>query len=85
VRGDGRIVSGPDGASTMIAIPPVGPSVLITPWNFRRRWSARKLRRRAGRGLYGGLEARRARALSALAIADLLVRGGPRRRGRSTS
>lgn len=77
VRGDGRVVRAPDGSSTMVAIgQPVGPSVLITPWNFPAAMIGRKVGAALAAGCTIVLKPSELAPVSGLAIADILTRAG---------
>jgi len=77
VRGDGRIARAPNGASTVLAFKqPVGPCVLITPWNFPAAMVTRKLAPALAAGCTAVLKPAELTPLSALAIARILEQAG---------
>jgi succinate-semialdehyde dehydrogenase / glutarate-semialdehyde dehydrogenase len=77
VRGDGRIARSPNGAFDVLAIrQPVGPCVLITPWNFPAAMITRKLAPALAAGCTAVLKPAELTPLSALAIAGILEEAG---------
>jgi succinate-semialdehyde dehydrogenase/glutarate-semialdehyde dehydrogenase len=77
VRGDGRIARSPNGAFDVLAIrQPVGPSVLITPWNFPAAMVTRKLGPALAAGCATVVKPAGLTPLSALAVARILEEAG---------
>ena len=75
VAGDYR--AAPNGASRMLVMrQPVGPSYLITPWNFPMAMGARKLAPALAAGCTVVWKPAQQTPLSALALAELLERAG---------
>ena len=77
VRGDGRIAQAPDGSARVLAYPqPVGPCVLVTPWNFPAAMVSRKLAPALAAGCTAVLKPAEETPLSALALAQVLQDAG---------
>jgi succinate-semialdehyde dehydrogenase / glutarate-semialdehyde dehydrogenase len=77
VRGDGRVARAPDGSARVLAYPqPVGPAVLITPWNFPAAMVTRKLAPALAAGCTAVLKPAEETPLSALALAQVLADAG---------
>ena len=77
VRGDGRIARSPNGQFTTLAFKqPVGPCVLITPWNFPAAMITRKLGPALAAGCTAVVKPAALTPLSALAIARILEEAG---------
>ena len=77
VRGDGRIAHAPDGSARVLAYPqPVGPCLLVTPWNFPAAMVARKLAPALAAGCTAVLKPAEETPLSALALAQVLADAG---------
>ena len=77
VRGDGRIAHAPDGSARVLAYPqPVGPCVLVTPWNFPAAMVTRKLAPALAAGCTAVLKPAEETPLSALALAQVLADAG---------
>jgi succinate-semialdehyde dehydrogenase / glutarate-semialdehyde dehydrogenase len=77
VRGDGRLARAPDGSARVLAYPqPVGPCVLITPWNFPAAMVTRKLAPALAAGCTALLKPAEETPLSALALAQVLADAG---------
>ena len=77
VRADGRIATAPSGTFDVLAIKqPVGPSVLITPWNFPAAMVTRKLGPALAAGCTTVLKPAALTPLSALAVARILEEAG---------
>ena len=77
VRADGRIATAPNGTFDVLAIKqPVGPSVLITPWNFPAAMVTRKLGPALAAGCTTVLKPAALTPLSALAVARILEEAG---------
>jgi succinate-semialdehyde dehydrogenase/glutarate-semialdehyde dehydrogenase len=77
VRADGRIVEAPEGDLTIATVrQPVGPCVLITPWNFPLAMPARKLAPALAAGCTAVLKPAELTPLCALAFARILEEAG---------
>jgi succinate-semialdehyde dehydrogenase / glutarate-semialdehyde dehydrogenase len=77
VRGDGRIARAPDGSARVLAYPqPVGPAILVTPWNFPAAMVTRKLAPALAAGCTAVLKPAEETPLSALALAQVLADAG---------
>jgi succinate-semialdehyde dehydrogenase/glutarate-semialdehyde dehydrogenase len=77
VRGDGRIARAPNGASTVLAFKqPVGPCVLVTPWNFPAAMITRKLGPALAAGCTAVVKPAALTPLSGLAVASILEEAG---------
>jgi succinate-semialdehyde dehydrogenase/glutarate-semialdehyde dehydrogenase len=77
VRGDGRIAQAPDRSARVLAYPqPVGPCVLITPWNFPAAMITRKLAPALAAGCTAVLKPAEETPLSALALGQVLLDAG---------
>jgi succinate-semialdehyde dehydrogenase/glutarate-semialdehyde dehydrogenase len=77
VRGDGRIAAAPDGSARVLAYrQPVGPCVLVTPWNFPAAMVTRKLAPALAAGCTAVLKPAEETPLSALAIGQILLEAG---------
>lgn len=77
VRTPGDYRDSPNGdKQIMVTHYPIGPSVLITPWNFPAAMATRKLGPALAAGCTTILKPATETALTALAIANLLVRAG---------
>jgi succinate-semialdehyde dehydrogenase/glutarate-semialdehyde dehydrogenase len=77
VRADGRTVQSPEGDLTIATIrQPIGPCVLITPWNFPLAMPARKLAPALAAGCTAVLKPAELTPLCALAFARILEEAG---------
>ena len=77
LRLDGRTAASPDGRSRVsVVCEPVGPCLLITPWNFPLAMIARKVAPALAAGCTVVLKPAELTPLSALALAELLREAG---------
>jgi succinate-semialdehyde dehydrogenase / glutarate-semialdehyde dehydrogenase len=77
VRIEGRWSVAPSGATRHVVMPqPVGPCLLITPWNFPLAMGARKLAPALAAGCTSVLKPAPQTPLSSLALAAILARAG---------
>jgi succinate-semialdehyde dehydrogenase / glutarate-semialdehyde dehydrogenase len=77
VRVDGGYARVPDGGKrALVLASPVGPCLLITPWNFPLAMGARKIGPAVAAGCTMVLKPAPQTPLSSLALADLLVEAG---------
>ena len=77
VRIDGGFMTSPKGGGRfLVAKQPVGPSVLITPWNFPMAMGTRKIGPALAAGCTSVIKPASQTPLSTLALADILVRSG---------
>ncbi|WP_433656647.1 NAD-dependent succinate-semialdehyde dehydrogenase [Nocardia sp. CA-128927] len=77
VRLDGGYMPAPAGGSRfLVTKQPVGPSLLITPWNFPMAMGARKIAPALAAGCTSVVKPAEQTPLSMLALADLLDRAG---------
>ena len=77
VRIDGGYMTAPaGGAQFMVAKEPVGPCVLITPWNFPMAMGTRKIGPAIAAGCTSVIKPASLTPLSTLALVDILVRAG---------
>lgn len=77
VRIEGRLGVSPNGANRTLVTPqPVGPSVLITPWNFPMAMGARKIAPAMAAGCTTIIKPAQQTPLSTLALAALLKESG---------
>ncbi|WP_338763971.1 NAD-dependent succinate-semialdehyde dehydrogenase [Nocardia vulneris] len=77
VRSDGGYLPAPAGGSRfLVTKQPVGPSLLITPWNFPMAMGARKIAPALAAGCTCVVKPAEQTPLSMLALADLLDRAG---------
>ncbi len=77
VRIDGGYMTAPGGGSRfLVARQPVGPSILITPWNFPMAMGTRKIGPAIAAGCTSVIKPAAQTPLSTLALADILVRAG---------
>jgi succinate-semialdehyde dehydrogenase/glutarate-semialdehyde dehydrogenase len=77
VRIDGGFATAPNGAGRVLVMrQPVGPSLLITPWNFPAAMGTRKIGPAVAAGCTMVLKPARLTPLSMLAIADILAECG---------
>ncbi|MBV9013104.1 MAG: NAD-dependent succinate-semialdehyde dehydrogenase [Pseudonocardiales bacterium] len=77
VRVDGSFATAPNGAGRVLTMrQPVGPSLLITPWNFPAAMGTRKIGPAVAAGCTMVLKPASLTPLSMLAIADLLAECG---------
>ncbi|WP_114202078.1 NAD-dependent succinate-semialdehyde dehydrogenase [Janibacter anophelis] len=77
VRIDGGFMTAPAGGSRfLVARQPVGPCVLITPWNFPMAMGTRKIGPAIAAGCTSVIKPAAETPLSTLALADILVRAG---------
>ena len=77
VRIDGGYMTAPaGGAQFMVAKEPVGPCVLITPWNFPMAMGTRKLAPAIAAGCTSVIKPAALTPLSTLALVDILERAG---------
>ncbi|MPV50841.1 MULTISPECIES: NAD-dependent succinate-semialdehyde dehydrogenase [unclassified Pseudactinotalea] len=77
VRIDGGFMSAPAGGSRfLVSREPVGPSILITPWNFPMAMGTRKIGPAIAAGCTSVIKPASQTPLSTLALADILVRAG---------
>ncbi|MEU0876652.1 NAD-dependent succinate-semialdehyde dehydrogenase [Nocardia brasiliensis] len=77
VRSDGGYLPAPTGGSRfLVTKQPVGPSLLITPWNFPMAMGARKIAPALAAGCTCVVKPAEQTPLSMLALADLLDRAG---------
>jgi succinate-semialdehyde dehydrogenase/glutarate-semialdehyde dehydrogenase len=77
VRIDGGLAVAPDGRSRLLVMrQPVGPSLLITPWNFPLAMGARKIAPAIAAGCTMVLKPAPQTPLSSLALAEILHEAG---------
>ena len=77
VRIDGGFMTAPAGGSRfLVARQPVGPCILITPWNFPMAMGTRKIGPAIAAGCTSVIKPASQTPLSTLALADILVRAG---------
>jgi succinate-semialdehyde dehydrogenase/glutarate-semialdehyde dehydrogenase len=77
VRVDGRYTTAPDGASRLLVTSrPVGPSLLITPWNFPLAMATRKIGPAIATGCTMILKPSELTPLTALLLTQVLVDAG---------
>ncbi len=77
VRGHGRSTAAPDGASQIVTVAePVGPALLITPWNVPLAMAARKVGPALAAGCTAILKPPDLTPLSSLVFAELALRAG---------
>lgn len=77
VRIDGGYMTAPAGGSRfLVAKQPVGPCILITPWNFPMAMGTRKIGPAIAAGCTSVIKPASQTPLSTLALADILVRAG---------
>jgi succinate-semialdehyde dehydrogenase/glutarate-semialdehyde dehydrogenase len=77
VRIDGRYGSAPDGGSRLLVTrSPVGPCLLITPWNFPMAMGTRKIAPAVAAGCTMVVKPAQQTPLSMLALAEILVECG---------
>jgi succinate-semialdehyde dehydrogenase/glutarate-semialdehyde dehydrogenase len=77
VRIDGRFATAPDGRSKLLVMKqPVGPCLLITPWNFPMAMGTRKIGPAIAAGCTMVVKPAKQTPLSMLALTDVLERAG---------
>ncbi|TDE92861.1 NAD-dependent succinate-semialdehyde dehydrogenase [Occultella glacieicola] len=77
VRIDGGYMTAPAGGSRfLVSRQPVGPSILITPWNFPMAMGTRKIGPAIAAGCTSVIKPASQTPLSTLALVDILVRAG---------
>ena len=77
VRIDGRYAVAPNGAGRLLTMKhPVGPSLLITPWNFPLAMGTRKVGPAVAAGCTMVVKPAKLTPLSMLALAEILERSG---------
>ncbi len=77
VRIDGGYMTAPAGGSRfLVAKQPVGPCILITPWNFPMAMGTRKIGPAIAAGCTSVIKPASQTPLSTLALVDILVRAG---------
>jgi succinate-semialdehyde dehydrogenase/glutarate-semialdehyde dehydrogenase len=77
VRIDGRFATAPDGRSRLLVMKqPVGPCLLITPWNFPMAMGTRKIGPAVAAGCTMVVKPAKQTPLSMLALTDILERAG---------
>jgi succinate-semialdehyde dehydrogenase/glutarate-semialdehyde dehydrogenase len=77
VRIDGRYATAPDGRSRLLVMKqPVGPCLLITPWNFPMAMGTRKIGPAIAAGCTMVMKPAKQTPLSMFALADILERAG---------
>ncbi|WP_435201056.1 NAD-dependent succinate-semialdehyde dehydrogenase [Janibacter sp. GS2] len=77
VRIDGGYMTAPAGGSRfLVAKQPVGPCILITPWNFPMAMGTRKIGPALAAGCTSVIKPASQTPLSTLALVDILVRAG---------
>ena len=77
VRIEGRYANAPNGASRLLVMKqPVGPCLLITPWNFPLAMGTRKIGPAIAAGCTMVVKPAKQTPLSMLALADVLARAG---------
>src|SRR5690606_9116026 len=77
VRVDGGYMPAPAGGARFLVMrQPVGPSILITPWNFPMAMGTRKIAPAVAAGCTSVIKPAAQTPLSTLALADVLVRAG---------
>jgi succinate-semialdehyde dehydrogenase/glutarate-semialdehyde dehydrogenase len=77
VRIDGQLRMAPAGTNRIVVLhQPIGVSVLVTPWNFPAAMATRKIGPALAAGCTVILKPASETPLTALAIADILVRAG---------
>jgi succinate-semialdehyde dehydrogenase/glutarate-semialdehyde dehydrogenase len=77
VRIDGRYATSPDGSGRLLTIKqPVGPCLLITPWNFPMAMGTRKIAPAIAAGCTMVVKPARLTPLSMLALAEIMREAG---------
>jgi succinate-semialdehyde dehydrogenase/glutarate-semialdehyde dehydrogenase len=77
VRIEGRFATAPDGRSKLLVMKqPVGPCLLITPWNFPMAMGTRKIGPAIAAGCTMVVKPAKQTPLSMLALTDILERAG---------
>lgn len=77
VRTDGRWSTAPDGSSRIVTMKaPVGPTLMITPWNFPLAMATRKIAPAIAAGCTMVLKPSELTPLTSLLLADVLQRAG---------
>ncbi|HEU0316640.1 MAG TPA: NAD-dependent succinate-semialdehyde dehydrogenase, partial [Solirubrobacteraceae bacterium] len=77
VRIDGRYATSPNGSGRLLTIKqPVGPCLLITPWNFPMAMGTRKIAPAIAAGCTMVVKPARLTPLSMLALAEIMVEAG---------
>jgi succinate-semialdehyde dehydrogenase/glutarate-semialdehyde dehydrogenase len=77
VRIDGRYATAPNGQGRLLTMKqPVGPSLLITPWNFPLAMGTRKIGPAVAAGCTMVIKPAKQTPLSMLALADILTNAG---------
>jgi succinate-semialdehyde dehydrogenase/glutarate-semialdehyde dehydrogenase len=77
VRIDGRYATAPNGAGRLLTMKqPVGPCLMITPWNFPMAMGTRKIGPAVAAGCTMVVKPAKLTPLSMLALADILQRAG---------
>lgn len=77
VRIDGGYMTAPAGSSRFLVMrQPVGPSILITPWNFPMAMGTRKIGPAIAAGCTSVIKPASQTPLSTLALVDILVQAG---------
>ena len=77
VRIDGRYAAAPDGGSRLMTMrQPVGPCLLITPWNFPMAMATRKIGPAVAAGCTMVVKPASLTPLSMLALAEILIESG---------
>jgi succinate-semialdehyde dehydrogenase/glutarate-semialdehyde dehydrogenase len=77
VRIDGRYATAPNGAGRLLTMKqPVGPCLLITPWNFPTAMGTRKIGPAVAAGCTMVVKPAKLTPLSMLALAQILERAG---------
>ena len=77
VRIDGRFATAPNGAGRLLVMKqPVGPCLLITPWNFPMAMGTRKIGPAVAAGCTMIVKPAQQTPLSMLALAEILERAG---------
>jgi succinate-semialdehyde dehydrogenase/glutarate-semialdehyde dehydrogenase len=77
VRGTGSVQTAPSGANRILVLrPPIGVSVLVTPWNFPAAMATRKIGPALAAGCTVVLKPASETPLTALAIGQLLAEAG---------
>ena len=77
VRIDGRYATAPSGAGRLLTMKqPVGPCLLITPWNFPMAMGTRKVGPAVAAGCTMVIKPAKLTPLSMLALADIMERAG---------
>ncbi len=77
VRIDGRYATSPNGSGRLLTVKqPVGPCLLITPWNFPMAMGTRKIAPAVAAGCTMVVKPARLTPLSMLALAEIMVEAG---------